>query len=123
MKKRKLGIIGGSGLYKMEGFQKTKWKKVKSSWGNPSDEILIAQFENEEICFIPRHARGHKINPTNINFRANIDALKQLGVTDIISVSAVGSLKENLEPSRFVIVDQFIDRTFARSKHFLMKKL
>ena len=123
MKKRKLGIIGGSGLYKMEGFQKTKWKKVKTSWGNPSDEILIAQFEKEEICFIPRHARGHKINPTNINFRANIDALKQLGVTDIISVSAVGSLKENLEPGRFVIVDQFIDRTFARSKTFFDEEI
>ena len=123
MKKRKLGIIGGSGLYKMEGFQKTKWKKVKTSWGNPSDEILIAQFDKEEICFIPRHARGHKINPTNINFRANIDALKQLGVTDIISVSAVGSLKENLEPGRFVIVDQFIDRTFARSKTFFDEEI
>ncbi len=118
MKKRKLGIIGGSGLYKMEGFERTKWKKVKTPWGNPSDEILIAKFDKEEICFIPRHARGHKINPTNINFRANIDALKQLGVTDIISVSAVGSLKENLEPGKFVIVDQFIDRTFARSKTF-----
>ena len=123
MKKRKLGIIGGSGLYNMEGFQKTKWKKVKTSWGNPSDEILIAQFENEEICFIPRHAIGHKINPTNINFRANIDALKQLGVTDIVSVSAVGSLKENLEPGRFVIVDQFIDRTFARSKTFFDEEI
>jgi 5'-methylthioadenosine phosphorylase len=123
MKKRKLGIIGGSGLYKMEGFQKTKWKKVKTTWGYPSDEILIAQFEKEEICFIPRHARGHKINPTNINFRANIDALKQLGVTDIISVSAVGSLKENLEPGRFVIVDQFIDRTFARSKTFFDEEI
>ena len=88
MKKRKLGIIGGSGLYKMEGFEKTKWKKMTTPWGKPSDEVLIAMLEKEEICFIPRHARGHKINPTNINFRANIDALKQLGVTDIISVSA-----------------------------------
>ena len=118
MKKRKLGIIGGSGLYKIEGFERTKWKKIKTPWGNPSDEVLIAKFGKEEICFVPRHARGHKINPTNINFRANIDALKQLGVTDIISVSAVGSLKENLEPGKFVIVDQFIDRTFARSKTF-----
>ena len=118
MKKRKLGIIGGSGLYKMEGFEKTKWKKVKTVWGLPSDEILIAKFGKEEICFIPRHSRGHKINPTNINFRANIDAMKQLGVTDIISVSAVGSLKENLEPGKFVIVDQFIDRTFSRTKTF-----
>ena len=123
MKKRKLGIIGGSGLYKMEGFEKTKWKKVKNSWGSPSDEILIAQLGKEEICFIPRHARGHKINPSNINFRANIDALKQLGVTDIISVSAVGSLKENLEPGKFVIVDQFIDRTFARSKTFFDEEI
>ena len=118
MKKRKLGIIGGSGLYKMEGFEKTKWKKVSTAWGLPSDEILIAKFGKEEICFIPRHSRGHKINPTNINFRANIDAMKQLGVTDIISVSAVGSLKENLEPGKFVIVDQFIDRTFSRIKTF-----
>ena len=123
MKKRKLGIIGGNGLYKMEGFKKTKWKKVKTSWGSPSDEILIAQLGKEEICFIPRHARGHKINPSNINFRANIDALKQLGVTDIISVSAVGSLKENLEPGKFVIVDQFIDRTFARSKTFFDEEI
>ena len=123
MKKRKLGIIGGSGLYKMECFEKTKWKKVKTSWGSPSDEILIAQLGKEEICFIPRHARGHKINPSNINFRANIDALKQLGVTDIISVSAVGSLKENLEPGKFVIVDQFIDRTFARSKTFFDEEI
>ena len=118
MKKRKLGIIGGSGLYKMDGFEKTKWKKIKTAWGKPSDEILIAKLGKEEICFIPRHSRGHKINPTNINFRANIDAMKQLGVTDIISVSAVGSLKEDLNPGKFVIVDQFIDRTFSRAKTF-----
>ena len=118
MKKRKLGIIGGSGLYKMEGFEKTKWKKVNTPWGKPSDEILMAKLDKEEICFIPRHSRGHTISPTNINFRANIDALKQMGVTDIISVSAVGSLKENLEPGKFVIVDQFIDRTFSRIKTF-----
>jgi len=123
MKKRKLGIIGGSGLYKMEGFEKTKWKKIKTPWGEPSDEILFAEFEKEEICFIPRHSRGHKINPTNINFRANIDALKQSGVTDIISVSAVGSLKENLEPGKFVIVDQFIDRTFSRIKTFFDEEI
>ncbi len=118
MKKRKLGIIGGSGLYKMEGFEKTKWKKINTPWGKPSDEVLIAKYEGEEICFIPRHSRGHKISPTNINFRANIDSLKQLGVTDIVSVSAVGSLKENLEPGKFVIIDQFIDRTFSRVKTF-----
>ena len=123
MKNRKLGIIGGSGLYKMEGFEKTKWKKINTPWGKPSDEILIAKLEKEEICFIPRHSRGHKINPTNINFRANIDAMKQLGVTDIISVSAVGSLKENLEPGTFVIVDQFIDRTFSRTKTFFDEEI
>jgi len=118
MKKRKLGIIGGSGLYKMEGFEKAKWKKINTPWGKPSDEILLTNLGKEEICFIPRHSRGHKISPSNINFRANIDAMKQLGVTDIISVSAVGSLKENLEPGKFVIVDQFIDRTFSRIKTF-----
>ena len=123
MKKRKLGIIGGSGLYKMEGFEKTKWKKIHTPWGKPSDEILLASIGKEEICFLPRHARGHKINPTNINFRANIDAMKQLGVTDIISVSAVGSLKENLEPGKFVIVDQFIDRTFSRIKTFFDEEI
>ena len=123
MKKRKLGIIGGSGLYKMEGFGKSKWKKINTPWGKPSDKILIAALEKEEVCFIPRHSRGHKINPTNINFRANIDAMKQLGVTDIISVSAVGSLKEDLEPGKFVIVDQFIDRTFSRTKTFFDEEI
>ena len=123
MKKRKLGIIGGSGLYKMEGFEKTTWKKIKTAWGMPSDKILVTKLGNEEICFIPRHGRGHKINPSNINFRANIDAFKQLGVTDILSVSAVGSLKENLNPGTFVIVDQFIDRTFARVKTFFDEEI
>ena len=123
MKKRKLGIIGGSGLYKMDGFEKTKWKKINTSWGKPSDDVLIAKLGKEEICFIPRHARGHIINPSNINFRANLDAMKQLGVTDIISVSAVGSLREDLSPGTFVIVDQFIDRTFARNKTFFDEEI
>ncbi len=123
MKKRKLGIIGGSGLYKMDGFEKAKWKKVNTPWGKPSDEILVAKLGSEEICFIPRHSRGHKISPTNINFRANIDSFKQLGVTDIISVSAVGSLKENLEPGKFIIIDQFIDRTFSRKKTFFDEEI
>ena len=123
MKVRKLGIIGGSGLYKMEGFEKTTWKKLNTPWGKPSDEVLIAKLDKEEICFIPRHSRGHKINPTNINFRANIDAMKQLGVTDIISVSAVGSLKEDLEPGKFVIIDQFIDKTFSRIKTFFDEEI
>ncbi|MDC0628248.1 S-methyl-5'-thioadenosine phosphorylase [Pelagibacteraceae bacterium] len=123
MKKRKLGIIGGSGLYKIDGFEETTWKKIKTPWGKPSDEVLLAMLDKEEICFIPRHSRGHKINPTNINFRANIDAMKQFGVTDIISVSAVGSLKEHLEPGKFVIIDQFIDRTFSRTKTFFDEEI
>ena len=123
MKNRKLGIIGGSGLYKMEGFENPKWKKVKTSWGQPSDDIMSAKFEGVDICFLPRHSRGHKISPTKINFRANIDAMKQQNVTDIISVSAVGSLKENLSPCTFVIIDQFIDRTFSREKTFFDQEI
>ena len=119
----KLGIIGGSGLYNMEGLENSKWIKVNTPWGSPSDDILRAEFKGKEIFFLPRHGRGHTINPSNINFRANIDDLKQLGVTDIISMSAVGSLKENLEPGTFVIVDQFIDRTFARVKTFFDKEI
>ena len=114
----KLAIIGGSGLYSIEGIKNEKWLSVSTPWGNPSDEILEVEIENKIVYFLPRHARGHKINPSNINFRANIDALKQLGVTDILSISAVGSLKEELEPGKFVLVDQFIDRTFARVKTF-----
>ncbi len=114
----KLGIIGGSGLYNIEGLSNEKWIKVKTPWGEPSDQILEAKFAKQSFCFMPRHGRGHLISPSNINFRANIDALKQRGVTDIISVSAVGSLKEELEPGKFVIIDQFIDRTFARKKTF-----
>ena len=119
----KLGIIGGSGLYEIEGLKDLKWKKVKTPWGDPSDKILNFKYNNKDVCFLPRHARGHKISPTNINFRANIDALKQSGVTDIISVSAVGSLKENLDPGTFVLVDQFIDRTFARTKTFFDQEI
>ena len=114
----KLAIIGGSGLYSIEGIKNEKWLSVSTPWGDPSDEILEVEIENKIVYFLPRHARGHKINPSNINFRANIDALKQLGVTDILSISAVGSLKEELEPGKFVLVDQFIDRTFARVKTF-----
>ena len=119
----KLGIIGGSGLYEIEGLKNPKWKKIKTPWGDPSDQILNFNYKNKEVCFLPRHGRGHKISPTNINFRANIDALKQLGVTDIISVSAVGSLKENLDPGTFVLVDQFIDRTFSRVKTFFDQEI
>ncbi len=113
-----LAVIGGSGVYGIEGLRKTRWTRVKSSFGKPSDAILVGELEGQPIAFLPRHGRGHPIPPSAINFRANIDALKRLGVTDIVSVSAVGSLREHLAPGMFVIVDQFIDRTFARAKSF-----
>src|SRR5450631_3747208 len=113
-----LAIIGGSGVYNIEGLANTRWVKASSSFGEASDEVLIGELNGQSIAFLPRHGRGHKIPPSEINFRANIDALKRLGVTDIISVSAVGSLREHLAPGSFVIVDQFIDRTFAREKSF-----
>ena len=118
MANNKLAIIGGSGLYDVEEFKDRELIKLDTPWGKPSDDILKTLYNNKEIYFLPRHGRGHFISPSEINFRANIDALKQLGVTDIVSVSAVGSLKENLPPGKFVIVDQFIDRTFARNKTF-----
>ena len=114
----KLAIIGGSGLYDVEDFKEREFLKIDTPWGQPSDDILKTKYNNKEIYFLPRHGRGHTISPTKINFRANIDALKQLGVTDIVSISAVGSLKEDLHPGKFVIIDQFIDRTFARNKTF-----
>ena len=114
----KLAIIGGSGLYDVEEFKERDLLEIKTPWGYPSDKILKTKFDAKEVYFLPRHGRGHFISPSNINFRANIDALKQLGVTDIVSVSAVGSLKESLPPGKFVIIDQFIDRTFARNKTF-----
>ena len=114
----KLAIIGGSGLYDIEEFKERELLNITTPWGNPSDQILKTKYNNKEVYFLPRHGRGHFISPSKINFRANIDALKQLGVTDIVSVSAVGSLKEDLSPGKFVLVDQFIDRTFARNKTF-----
>ena len=114
----KIAIIGGSGLYDVEEFKDREQIDLNTPWGKPSDKILKAKFLKKEVFFLPRHGKGHYISPSNINFRANIDALKQLGVTDIVSISAVGSLKENLAPGKFVIVDQFIDRTFARNKTF-----
>jgi 5'-methylthioadenosine phosphorylase len=113
-----IGVIGGSGLYNIEGLTGTEWVKVETPWGDPSDELLIGSFEGIKVVFLPRHGQGHKISPSALNYRANIDALKQLGVTDILSMSAVGSLKEELPPGHFVIVDQFIDRSFAREKSF-----
>ena len=114
----KLAIIGGSGLYDVEEFKDRELLNINTPWGQPSDQILKTNYNGKEVHFLPRHGRGHFISPSNINFRANIDALKQLGVTDIVSVSAVGSLKEDLPPGKFVLVDQFIDRTFARNKTF-----
>ena len=114
----KLAIIGGSGLYDVEEFKDRELLDINTPWGKPSDQILKTKYNGKEVYFLPRHGRGHFISPSNINFRANIDALKQLGVTDIVSVSAVGSLKEDLPPGKFVLVDQFIDRTFARNKTF-----
>jgi len=118
MANNKLAIIGGSGLYDIDEFKEREFLKLETPWGKPSDEILKTKYNDKEIFFLPRHGKGHIISPSKINFRANIDALKQLGVTDIVSVSAVGSLKEDLPPGKFVIVDQFIDRTFERSKSF-----
>ena len=114
----KLAIIGGSGLYDVEDFKDREFLDIKTPWGSPSDQILKTKYNEKEVFFLPRHGKGHFISPSKINFRANIDALKQLGVTDIVSVSAVGSLKEDLSPGKFVIIDQFIDRTFARNKTF-----
>ena len=118
-----LGIIGGSGVYEIDGLKNKRWKKVPSSFGEPSDELLFGELSGQKMVFLPRHGRGHRIPPSEINYRANIDALKRAGVTDLISVSAVGSLKEELKPGMFVIVDQFIDRTFARKKSFFSSGL
>ena len=114
----RIGIIGGSGIYDIAGLTNKRWEKVASPFGEPSSELLFGELDGHNIVFLPRHGRGHKIPPTEINFHANIDVLKRVGVTDVISVSAVGSLREDLPPGTFVIVDQFIDRTFARNKSF-----
>ena len=119
----KIGIIGGSGLYDIEEFKDREFLDLSTPWGKPSDKILKIIYNDKEVFFIPRHGKGHFISPSNINFRANIDALKQLGVTDLVSISAVGSLKEDLQPGKFIIVDQFIDRTFARIKTFFDEEI
>lgn len=113
-----LGIIGGSGLYEIDGLEGAAWTRVDSPWGMPSDEILTGTLDGVKMAFLPRHGRGHVHSPTTVPYRANIDALKRLGVTDVISVSACGSFREEMAPGDFVIVDQFIDRTFAREKSF-----
>ncbi|WP_437506107.1 S-methyl-5'-thioadenosine phosphorylase [Sorangium sp. So ce1099] len=113
-----LGVLGGSGLYQIDGLSDVTWRKVSSPFGDPSDELCFGTLHGHRVVFLPRHGRGHRIPPSEINFRANIDALKRSGVTDVLSLSAVGSLREDLPPGTFVVVDQFVDRTFARQKSF-----
>ncbi len=117
-RKAKIGIIGGSGVYEIPGLAETRWETVESPWGAPSGALLFGRLGDSELVFLPRHDRGHRLSPTAINYRANIDVLKRVGCTDILSVSACGSFREELAPGTFVIVDQFIDRTHARPKSF-----
>ena len=114
----RLGIIGGSGVYDIDGLEAAEWVSVTTPWGAPSDQILTGRLQGLAVAFLPRHGRGHVHSPTTVPYRANIDALKQLGVTDILAVSACGSFRDHMAPGDFVIIDQFIDRTFAREKSF-----
>ena len=118
MTKTTIGVIGGSGIYEIDGLENPSWKEIETPWGAPSDAILTGQLNGIDMAFLPRHGRGHVHSPTTVPYRANIDALKRLGVTDVISVSACGSFREEMAPGDFVVVDQFIDRTFAREKSF-----
>ena len=118
MAKALVGIIGGSGVDQIEGLVNQEWREVSSPFGCPSDKLLFGQIADKPIVFLPRHGRGHRFSPSSINYRANIDVLKRSGVTDVVSLSAVGSLKEKYQPGHFVLIDQFIDRTFAREKTF-----
>jgi 5'-methylthioadenosine phosphorylase len=118
-----LAVIGGSGLYDLPGLEDTRWVAVDTPWGAPSDEVFLGRLGETELAFLPRHGRGHRIPPAEVNYRANIAALKMLGATDVLSVSAVGGLREELPPERFVIVDQFIDRTSGRAKSFFGRGL
>ena len=118
-----LGIIGGSGLYNIEGLENKEWISIDSPWGSPSDSILFAEINGIKLRFLPRHGRGHNLTPSDINYRANIDVLKRAGCTDLLSLSAVGSLREDYRPGDFVVIDQFIDRTFKREKTFFGKGL
>ncbi len=113
-----IGIIGGSGLYDIAGLLDPQWRRIDTPWGTPSDELLFGRLDGVRCVFLPRHGRGHRIPPSSLNYRANVDALKRAGCTDVLSLSAVGSLREELPPGHFVIVDQFIDRSFAREKSF-----
>jgi 5'-methylthioadenosine phosphorylase len=113
-----LGIMGGSGLYALDALEEAHWVDVDTPWGAPSDQLLSGRIGDVKLVFLPRHGRGHRLGPSQLNYRANIDAMKRLGVTDLVSISAVGSLAEEMPPGTFVMVDQFIDRTFAREKSF-----
>ena len=113
-----IGVIGGSGLYQMAEFTDARWESITSPFGAPSDSLLFGRLGGQDVVFLPRHGRGHRIPPTDINVRANIDVLKRAGCTQILSLTAVGSLREELPPGTLVVVDQFIDRTFAREKTF-----
>lgn len=113
-----IGVIGGSGVYQIDGLEAAAWVSVTTPWGEPSDQMLTGRLYGVPMAFLPRHGRGHMHSPTSVNFRANIDALKRLGCTDVVAVSAVGSLRQDYKPGDFVIVDQYIDRTFAREKSF-----
>ena len=113
-----IGVIGGSGVYDIAGLEGASWVKVKTPWGSPSDEVLLGRLGGIPMAFLPRHGRGHVQTPSSINYRANIDALKRLGCTDVVAVSAVGSLREDYAPGDFVLVDQYIDRTVAREASF-----
>ena len=113
-----LGVIGGSGLYDIDGLTGTRWEPIDTPFGAPSDELLFGSLNGQQIVFLPRHGRGHRVPPSGLNYRANMDALKRAGCTEILSLSAVGSLQAGLAPGSFVIIDQFIDRTFAREKSF-----
>lgn len=118
MVKSVLGIVGGSGFYQLPGIENAEWRRIESPWGTASDDILFAEIGGLPLRFLPRHGRGHRLSPTSIDYRANIDCLKRAGVTDLVSISACGSLKKKYPPGEFVLPDQFIDRTFAREKTF-----
>lgn len=118
MRETVIGVIGGSGVYDIDGLAGAEWVTVATPWGAPSDQVLTGTLGGVRMAFLPRHGRGHVHSPISVPYRANIDAMKRLGVTDVISVSAVGSFREAMAPGHFVVVDQFIDRTFAREKSF-----
>ncbi|MCW8842436.1 MAG: S-methyl-5'-thioadenosine phosphorylase [Rhodobacteraceae bacterium] len=113
-----IAVIGGSGIYDIDGLQNAEWQAIETAWGKPSDAILTGVLDGVKMAFLPRHGRGHVHTPSSVPYRANIAALKQIGVTDVISVSAVGSFRENMAPGDFVVIDQYIDRSFAREKSF-----